>query len=292
MPAMSRAISRSWSRSVPESLPPLPLAVLILAAVLANAWFTGWTIAELIQFPRAVDWVVLTTAADRVSAGLDPYGFAFGDGSFRWSPLVAWLFVPLGYIGPLAWRLLHLAALLLIPSRRLAIVVVLSWPFWFDVATGNVMTFVFVTATLALRGHRAAAIAALALTILVPRPLMIPLAAWLLWKQPGLWRWGLALVVLHLGALLVTGWGGEWVARLASVAPDQIGIPFDVGPARLIGGLWVPIGLALAIILTLRGRVGWASLAASPYWLPYYLFMPLLELDRSSWRMDRGRSDP
>jgi len=47
-----------------------------------------------------------------------------------------------------------------------------------------------------------------------------------------------------------------------------------------MGSLWVPIGLVLAAWLTWRGRLGFASLAASPYWLPYYLFMPFLELRR------------
>ena len=38
------------------------------------------------------------------------------------------------------------------------------------------------------------------------------------------------------------------------------------------------IGLPLAAWLTWKGRLGLASLAASPYWLPYYLLMLLLEL--------------
>lgn len=44
--------------------------------------------------------------------------------------------------------------------------------------------------------------------------------------------------------------------------------------------VWVPIGLALAAWLTWKGRLGYASLAASPYWLPYYLLFALLELVR------------
>ena len=281
MPRMRRSIT---SGSLPAFLPSLPVAALVVAVVVANVWFTAWTVAEMIQFPSAVDWVVLTTAAERIRTGLDPYAFAFGDGSFRWSPVVAWLFTGIGLVGPLAWRLLHFGALLLIPNRQLAVVALLSWPFWFDVATGNIMTFVFVIAVLALRGNRIAAIGTIALTILVPRPLMLPLAAWLLWRTPGLWRWGVALFAAHGAALLVTGWAGEWLFRLLTLAPDQIGISFDVGPARLIGAFWAPIGAVLAISLTLRGRVGWAALAACPYWLPYYLFTPLLELDRRRWK--------
>ena len=39
-----------------------------------------------------------------------------------------------------------------------------------------------------------------------------------------------------------------------------------------------PIGLAIAAYFTLKGRLGWASLFASPYWLLHYGMMLLLEL--------------
>ena len=44
---------------------------------------------------------------------------------------------------------------------------------------------------------------------------------------------------------------------------------------------WLLIGVPLATWLTVKGRPGFASLAASPYWLPYYLLFLLLELPRS-----------
>jgi len=107
---------------------------------------------------------------------------------------------------------------------------------------------------------------------------MLPIAVWLVWKEPWL-RWVALLLVVASGlALLMTGWGSEWIARLVEVAPQEVGVRFDVGPSRLIGNWWIPIGLVLAAILTWRGRLGWASLAACPYWLPYYLMMPLLEI--------------
>jgi hypothetical protein len=274
---MARMSSALVSKRQPNGLPPLSKAALILALVLANVWFAAWTIAELIAFPTPVDWVVLTDAAQRIGQGIDPYAFHIADGSFRWSPVVAWLFIPLSALGPFLWRLLHLAALLLLP-RRAALIALVSWPFWFDFATGNVMTFVFVLAFLALRGSRWAAITTMLLTILVPRPLMLPLAAWLLWQRPWLWRWAIGLLAAHAVALVFTGWTFEWLTRLIEVAPGQIGIPFDVGPARLIGVWWIPLGAVLAIALVLLRRVGWACLVASPYWLPYYLFMPLLEI--------------
>ena len=286
MAAMPSAL---WSRRVPSSLPPLPLAALGLALVLANVWFTAWTIAELIAYPTPVDWVLFTTAADRIRSGMDPYGFDVAHESFRWSPVAAWLFVPISALGPLLWRVLHVAALLALP-RRVAFIALVSWPFWFDFATGNVMTFLFVLAFLALRGSRWAAIGIIVLTILVPRPLMLPLAAWLLWRQRWLWPWAIGLFVAHAGALLVVGWTDAWVARLLETGGSQIGIPFDVGPARFIGTLWIPIGAGLAVVLLLLRRVGWACLVVSPYWLPYYLFMPLLELGRTNDGIDPYRS--
>ena len=85
-----------------------------------------------------------------------------------------------------------------------------------------------------------------------------------------------AAVISSIGAS--TGLHADFGSGLWQGRP--IGIPFDVGPSRLIGSLWVPIGLVLAAVLTWRGRLGWASLAASPYWLPYYLMMPFLEIRR------------
>jgi hypothetical protein len=276
---MDRALA-AFRRPGPRGLPPRPVAALLVALVLANVFFTTFTIIELVVFPNAADWNLFVTAADRIRSGIDPYGFAVAGEAYRWSPVAAWLFVPVSLIGPLAWRLLHVAAALALPDRRLALVMLLSWPFWFDFATGNVMVFVLLLAVFALRGNRWASLGFLAMTLLVPRPLMLPVAAWLLWKRPELRLPTLALFIIHGALVLASGWGQEWVARLLETTSTQVGIHFDVGPSSLLGELWVPIGLALAAILTWRGRLGFASLAASPYWLPYYLMMPLLEVRR------------
>jgi uncharacterized membrane protein len=285
-----RQKSRWRDRRVPSSLPPLPIAAMWLAVVLGNAWFTAWTIAELVAFPTPVDWVLFTTAAERISSGANPYGFDVAGESFRWSPVIAWGFAAISAIGEAAWRILHFAALLFLPSRRLAVIALVSWPFWFDVATGNVMTFVFVMVVHAMRGSRVASVLVIATAILIPRPLMLPVVAWVLWRDRFLAMWTVGLFAVHVGSLALTGWSVEWVARLLETGQSQVGIPFDVGPARLIGLAWIPIGLVLAALLLRRGRPGWASLAASPYWLPYYLFMPLVELDRNAWPAAGKRS--
>jgi hypothetical protein len=140
------------------------------------------------------------------------------------------------------------------------------------------MAFILLAAAWALRGSRIATGIYLVLVFLVPRPLMLPVAAWLLWKRTE-WRGPfVAAFALHAVAVIATGWAGPWLGTLVAAGADA-SLPSNVGPGRLIGTLpWILIGLPLAAYLTWRGRLGFASIAASPYWLPYYLIMPLLEL--------------
>jgi hypothetical protein len=108
---------------------------------------------------------------------------------------------------------------------------------------------------------------------------MLPLAAWLLWHRMA-WRVPFALFLIgHTLVVFVSGYGSGWVAALLTVAPELTS-EFNLGPSALIGLLWVPIGAVLAVWLTARGRLGAASMAASPYWLPYYYLMLLLEQGR------------
>jgi hypothetical protein len=116
---------------------------------------------------------------------------------------------------------------------------------------------------------------------------MLPVAAWLLWKRP---EWRLPFVAAfaaHAGAVFAMGWSADWLRALLAAGGD-VAIPSNVGPSRFVGIIpWLCIGLPLAIWLTIKGRVGFASLAASPYWLPYYLLMPLLEILRLPGPKDR-----
>jgi hypothetical protein len=168
------------------------------------------------------------------------------------------------------------AVLPLLRSWWLVVGCLITFPLWFDIQTGNLMIFVAVTGFWAIRGSRMAIGLFLLLTLLVPRPLMLPLAIWILWTRPA-WRLPfVGLFVAHAAIVIVSGYAGEWLDALFRVGPELTS-DYNYGPSRFIGLLWIPIGIVLAAWLTWRGRLGLASMAISPYWLPYYFLMLLLE---------------
>lgn len=209
----------------------------------------------------------------RAASSSEPYSGA----TYVWSPLALPLLaavVPLGFGG---WTALHFLALVALRDWRLIAVVLLSWPFWFDVVTGNVMVFVVVAAWSAWSGSRWGTAIFLVMGLLMPRPLMLPLMAWILWQRPE-WRVPFAASCVVLGmAALATGYTDEWITALRATANQQLDSTFNWAPSRWIGVVWLPIGAALAVLFTLKGRLGLASLAMQPYWFPQYLLMLLLE---------------
>lgn len=255
-------------------LPPLPLAMLGVTLALANAWALVWGIIEIRTAGWAeTDWLILSDGAGRVAAGLSPYEDSF----FRWSPVAAVLFVPLVGLPFWAWVATHFAAAAALRDIRLTVLVLISWPFWQDASNGNILILVVLAAVWTIRGSAAGAWAFGALAILVPRPLMLPLIAWQLIRRPE-WRlrWGL-LFVAHLLLVAMIGYGDEWLSVMLK-SGDEVLNSYNLGPSALIGLVWLPMGVAIGIWLTLRGRLGLASLAISPYWFPYYLQVLLLEL--------------
>lgn len=199
------------------------------------------------------------------------------DPGYRWSPLAAYALIPVVAIGLPAWRALHLVALLALRDWRLILVVGLAWPFWKDVQLGSVFAFVFIAAVSAYRGSRIGMAAYFGLFLLMPRPLMVPLAIWLLWKQPA-WRAPVVLAGLaEVGLLAAMGTLTPWCHELLASGGEELLNPTNVAPSAIIGVCWVIIGMPLAVWFTWRGRLGLASLAASPYWLWYYLLFGLLE---------------
>jgi hypothetical protein len=197
---------------------------------------------------------------------------------YLWSPYAAWILGPLLSLGFVPWCVLHVAALALLRRPLLIAVVGLSWPFWFDLTVGNVMIFVAIAGYYALRGNRVAMVVVLVIAALAPRPLMFPIVAWLLWRQPAARIWLAGILIAHLGLLIGNGFLVEWVQHVGSRANVEVYNSLNVGPSRFLGPtLGVLLAVPLACLLTLRGRLGWASVAASYYAFPMYWLMLLLE---------------
>jgi hypothetical protein len=70
---------------------------------------------------------------------------------------------------------------------------------------------------------------------------------------------------------------GPFVARSLG-ASAELGAHCNLAPSRLLGAGWVLIGLPLAVRLFARGRVGLATIALQPHWIPNYLLIGLLDL--------------
>jgi hypothetical protein len=257
---------------------------------MASAYWSAWTIAEWWALGQP-DWSLLVQAGRSIAESQNPYLASGSDTAFafRWSPLMAWALWAIAPIGPVAWAFLHVAALTLLRNWKVAAVVGLSWPFLSDMIAGNLLIFVVISGWWALRGNRWGILAYLLFTVLIPRPIMLPLLAWLLWKHPQ-WRWPfVGIAVASVLAALGTGWGVEWSSRLITSGGD-IANPVNIGPSRFIGAWWMLAGVPLAAWLTWKDRVGWASLAISPYLLPPYLLFAVLEV-QASGRVARRQTD-
>lgn len=205
-----------------------------------------------------------------------------------WSPPMNWLLafivVPLGYA---VWWAAHLLSLLTL-ERSLVLLAVLSVPFWSDAMNGQTVTFQMVAGALALRGHRAGQVAFLALAVLIPRPLVVPLLAWLLWREPWTRLLFLGMGIAVVGAAFLSGDLAPWLGNMLAIGRDNYGHFANLSPTKFVGAYWLLIGLPLAAWLTTRKRFGLAGLAMSPYILPAYLLVLLWEWSPSS----SGRGSP
>lgn len=267
----------------------LGIALALAIVATPNVYLVGRSVGIILSGAAPVDFGHFVEAGRRVfESGLYEITADYG---YRYSPMMAYLFALIGPMGGVAWRLLHLAAALALPTWPMRIVTLLSWPFWFDVEAGNLMVFVLLAAAWALRGNRWGIIAFLLMSVLVPRPLMLPILAWILWRQSE-WRTPfIAIFAVHAALVVASGWGGEWVAVLAA-SSDELTSPLNLAPSRWVGMVWLVAAVPAAILLTVRGRLGWASLLASPYWLPYYLMMPILEFGRATPEADVQLDEP
>ena len=262
-------------------------ACLVVILAVVNATLLPRSLSVILEGGPAVDWEQFVEAGRRIFAS-DLYEVSETYG-YRWSPLAAYGFAALGPMGALGWRLLHVVAALALPTWPMRLVTLAAWPFWYDVEAGNVMVFVLLAGAWAIRGNAIGIAGFVALSLLVPRPLMLPILGWILWQRPE-WRIpALVMAAVHLGLTLATGWGAAWVEMLLTLGGEQ-GSPNNLGPTRWLGSWWLLAGVPLAVVLTWKGRLGWASLAVSyPYVLPYYLLMLVLEVPDRVWSGVRAR---
>jgi hypothetical protein len=138
---------------------------------------------------------------------------------------------------------------------------------------------VFVTAYWAARGNRWASLGFLALTLVMPRPVQVPLALWLLWSQPAV-RWPfLALFAAHAGLVLLSGQGEAWAHALTSVSAGEANMASNYGLSRILGTAWPFVGIPLAFVL-FRRHPALAGLVLSPYLLAQYWLFVLVDLPR------------
>jgi hypothetical protein len=252
------------------------IPLLAFPAAVLLTWNAYWVIRQFIHLAvvwegSAIDWIHLADA----SRLPNPYDQEW----FRWSPVAAWLLKPITALGITGWRAAQLAALLTLRDRRAILIALATAPFWMDIVSGQAVTFAFVAAWHALRGSRLATVIYFALALLMPRPLMLPVLVWLLWRRPETRAWFLGLLAVNAALVLASGHALDWLTRLTATS-SEVGHVNNMAPSRFIGWAWAPIGLALAAILTWRGRLGLASIAASPYVFPYYLLMLILEIAR------------
>jgi hypothetical protein len=260
------------------SAPRLPrwLPFAIVVAAMAPITVFWWQL--IASGSVAFDWRIFVQAGERFWAG-SPDLYEVNDlYSFRHSPLFAMAMPVIGVIGTLGIRVVTIIAALALPTWPMRLLVLASWPFAMDVQQGALITVITLAAAWALSGSRAASIAFIVLALLSPRPLMIPIAAYLLWSQPWLRLPSLALLVLSGAAVLATGYADEWAHILLFVSGDAFDSPFNLAPSRVIGAAWMPIALAAAALLTWRRHVGLAAVVANPYVLPHYLLLAILEL--------------
>ncbi len=238
---------------------------------------------------RLQDWDLMTAAGQRVVLGLSPFDPTPGPGggTWRYSPLLAYGFAFAAPIGRVGWALAPFALLLLLRDWRLIAIFLMAVPFWRDVENGLSFIEIPLVALIALRGSYLGGLALVALAVLMPRPMMIPLVGWQLWKDRRLRLPSLVVTVVLTAGAVLTGWGTEWIRELLRVTVSAQAGQFSI--IGLIGPLWATMPV-VAIWLTWRGHLGFAALAISPYWTPAYPLVLILEIP-GLWPKPAGRTD-
>lgn len=252
---------------------------------IANFFMVALQGAVILTGSNALDWHTYAEAVHRWGSD-DLYVRTEWWYGWRYSPVSIPVFAVVAWMSVTAWRILHFVALIALPGWRRWIALA-SYPFWFDVHAGNVVIFVVVAAYWALRGNRWGIAATLLLALLIPRPMMVPLVAWIVWKHPA-WRLPFtAMFVIHALAVLATGYADDWL-RVLMGATSEIGQDINAAPSAFLGLWWMLAAFPLAVWAFWRGYPATAGLLLQPYWLPQYLLMPLAD----RWERPASRALP
>jgi len=259
-------------RHVDHRVLALVCVVLTVAAVAYSAW-------------DSVDLAVYVEAGRRFAAGLSPYGFALPPigALFRYSPVFAAGMAPLsGLPFPLVaagWRLLEVGLLAL--SVRglgwLGVAIVVNPLVVLDLSVGNVGTLFLATMIMVVRWPSVRTVTAFALLVLlIPKPTLLPVLAWGLWRVRASWVpvagvgvAGLVMVLLvpDFGHAILTG------DRIVGMLQNLAFVP------PWIVGILMASSVALTVASVRWPRLlGPASVLASPYYFSYSLVPLLLAL--------------
>jgi hypothetical protein len=261
---------------------------LLALAVLVPLNFLGiWILRDSPQLGVAPDFQQYAGAWQRLLDGVPLYG---PDWKWRYSPVALLLIGPATAAGLAGWTALHFAAVLLIRPWWLAVGFGLSWPFWVDVVSGNTGTFVAVAGIAAISGSRIGVYSYWWLLLVIPRPLQLPLAAYLIWRRPHDRIGFLILATANLALLIVMGQGPEWISYLVSRGAENVDAVFNIHPGAGFGAYWLIVGVPVAALLVRLGWPGQAGLALSPSLLAQYLLMAFVP--RAPEPMRRRPSGP
>lgn len=268
--ALSLLRRRCSSRS-PRPLPRINwwCVTLLVASI-------GLSVGTVAGFKPGADWAVLEYAAREAGTpALYAERGSGGTATFVWSPVAAHLLQLLTPVGMYVWMAASFAAAFAMPTWRLRLIVLVSWPFWSDVMTGNLLTVIFLSAVWALRGSTVGTLTFFAFSLLIPRPLLLPTVLWILWRRTE-WRWRFAaMFAVHTLAVWWTGLGPTWIETVLTTGPGLQELVINLGPTRFLGYWWMVVGVPLGAWLFWRGHVGWAGLAISNYVWVYYLYFML-----------------
>jgi hypothetical protein len=237
--------------------------------------------------------------------------------TFRYTPLGAVPFVPLIGLAPLAaawaWTVLKVGVLVVVAvwlsrpwprsDRWLVALAVMTFPpVVHDLVIGNVstLTLLVLLATARWRDARGGVVIGL-LTVLMPKPHLIPVLGYLAFRRPRQFMAAMATVVAGLvGGVAIFGID-PWIAYLGTLRePLERTFTANIGWSGLLGPAGVVVGVVVAAVIFVIGvRIGGsrgygmsilAGIVAGPYTFIHYLAGTLVAVEPVLWRRPRWLS--